>query len=143
MTPDSILSLVFLGWFLMVVTNRRFCLNSLEALLKLTRPGATVLLLSGVAFLYMKKFHYSALVLALVSVYLLKDLWTHYVRSDARRLYLEQDRDQARFDPLNSIDLQMANGSVVHGAPRLLSASTNPPMLVFPPSDETLRQMSG
>jgi hypothetical protein len=143
MSPDSLYSLLVLGLFLGVITFKQFSFGLLELLLKLTRPGATVLLLTLVTVLFVKKYFYTALVSALVSMFLIKDLWKSYVRSDARRLHLEIGRDQARFDPLNSIDLQFGNGTVTHDAPSMLSTSHDPKMLVYPPSAETQREMNG
>ena len=78
-----------------------------------------------------------------MSVYLLKTMWVTWPRSDDRRLHLEVNRDQARFDPTTSIDLQFANGTVTHNLPVLLSQPTFPEMLVFPPSSETQAEMNG
>lgn len=127
----------------MVISYKQFSVRMLELLLKLSRPGATVLILGLIAFLYTQNLVYTALALALVSGYLLKDIWKTWPRSDARRLYLEAQRDKARFDPMTSIDLQFANGSVTHGAPSMLSEPSVGKMLIFPPSVETLREMSG
>lgn len=140
---DSKFALGVLGLLLAVVTLKKFNYGLLELLLKLTRPGATVLLLSVVAWLYSKNMLYTALASVIVVVYLLKDLWTGYVRSDARRLYLDVGRDLARFDPLTSIDLAFANGTATHDSPSLLFQANKPTLLVFPPSAETLEQMNG
>ena len=70
-------------------------------------------------------------------------MWVTWPRSDDRRLHLEVNRDQARFDPTTSIDLQFANGTVTHNLPVLLSQPTFPEMLVFPPSSETQAEMNG
>jgi hypothetical protein len=143
MSPDSLYSLLVLGLFLAVVSFKQFSFGLLEFLLKLSRPGATVLLLTLVAVLFVKKYFYTALVTALVSMFLIKDMWKSYVRSDARRLHLEIGRDQARFDPLNSIDIQFGNGTVTHDVPSMLSTAHDPKMLVYPPSAETQREMNG
>ena len=112
-------------------------------MVKLTRPGATILVLGSVLGLFMRQYFYTALALALVSVYLLKDVWRSWPDSDARRLYLEVGRDQIRFDPSHSIDLQMAEKSVTFAPPAMLSEAKSETMLVFPPSEETLREMNG
>ena len=140
---DSNYALGVLGLLLLTVVVKQFSFVFLELLLKLTRPGATVLLLSGVAWLFMKKFTYTALAATILVVFLLRDLWTAYVRSDARRLFLEMGLDMARFDPLTSIDLQFANGTAVHDSPSMLAQGSRPTLLVFPPSAETLEQMNG
>ena len=143
MNPDESYSLLLLAFLLVVVTQKQFSAQLLELLLKLTRPGATVLLLGLLGFTYVKHFHYTFLVLGLVIVFLLKDLWTTWPRSDARRLYLEVGRDQDRFDHSSSIDLQMADGTVKHAPPSLYKKDWQPKLLLFPPSAETLYEMNG
>jgi hypothetical protein len=140
---DSTSALAVLGVLLLVVVMKRFSFSLLELLLKLTRPGATVLLLSVVGLLFMKNYTYTALAATVLIVFLLRDLWTGYVRSDARRLFLEMGLDMARFDPLTSIDLQFANGTAVHDAPSLYKQASSPGLLVYPPSAATLEQMNG
>jgi hypothetical protein len=140
---DTTSALVVLGLLLLVVAFKQFSFGLLELLLKLTRPGATVLLLSAVVWLYSKNMLYTALASVVLVVFLLRDLWTNYVRSDARRLFLDVGRDMARFNPLTSIDLQFANGTAVHDAPSLYYTASKPTLLVYPPSTETLQQMNG
>jgi hypothetical protein len=140
---DSKYALAVLAVLGVVVVLKQFSFALLELLLKLTRPGATVLLLSVLVWLYSKNLLYTALASTILVVFLLRDLWTGYVRSDARRLFLDIGRDMARFDPLTSIDLQFANGTAVHDAPSLYRESSDPTLLVYPPSAETLAQMNG
>ena len=63
--------------------------------------------------------------------------------SQARRIYNDVQADQRRFDPSLSVDLQWAQKSASHDAPELLTSSKSENMLVFPPSPETLAQLSG
>jgi len=140
---DTTSALGVLGLLLAVIVAKQFNYSLLELLLKLTRPGATVLLLSAVVWLYSKNLLYTALASVILVVYLLKDLWTGYVRSDARRLWLDIGRDLGRFNPNTSIDLQFANGTAVHDSPSLFVQANKPTLLVFPPSAETLEQMNG
>jgi len=79
MTPDESYASLLLALLLVVVTQKQFSHVRLELLLKLTRPGATVLLLGLLVFVYHKRLHYTFLVLALITVFLLKDLWTYWV----------------------------------------------------------------
>jgi threonine dehydrogenase-like Zn-dependent dehydrogenase len=51
MKPDTFYALLSIGVFVVVVAVGRFSPAILELLLALTRPGATVLLLAGVAYL--------------------------------------------------------------------------------------------
>lgn len=143
MTPDESYAGLSLALLLVVVTQKQFSHTILELLLKLTRPGATVALLALLVFVYHKGLHYTFLVLALVSVFLLKDVWTYWVGSDARRLHLEVGRDNDRFDHSSSIDLQMADGTVKHAPPSMYSPGWSPTLLVFPPSAETQHEMNG
>lgn len=143
MSPDSKYAIGLLGFFVLVISMKQFCTLLLEVLLGITRPGATFFLLGLVAFAYSKNLLYTSLVLALISVYLLKDIWVVWPRSDARRLHLEVGRDQARFDPSTSVDLQWANGSVSHDSPSMLEPHGDSKMLVFPPSSQVLHDMCG
>jgi hypothetical protein len=136
-------ALVLIGVFAVMMATATQFPQGLEALLFLGRPVSTALLLGSIVLLYCCKYQATALVAALLSVYRLKTMWTTWPRSDARRLHLEVGRDQARFDPANSIDLQFANGTATHNLPVLLSQPTFPEMLVFPPSSETQREMNG
>jgi len=50
----------------------------------------------------------------------------------------------ARFTPMESIDLSMAMKLVTHEAPQMLNPPAEvPPLLVFPPSTEDLAKLSG
>jgi len=140
---DSKYAVGVVGLLFAVIVLKQFSFVVLELLLKLTRPGATVLLLSVVVWLYSKNLLYTALATTVLVVFLLRDLWTAYVRSDPRRLFLDMGLDMARFNPLTSIDLQFANGTAVHDSPSMLSQGTRPTLLVYPPSAETLEQMNG
>ena len=136
-------AIALIGVFAVVLAMGNIFPFGLELLLLLGRPLSTALMLGGIVLLYVKHYHASALVAGLLSVYLLKMMWSTWPRSDARRLHLEVGRDQARFDPTTSIDLQFANGTVVHDLPHLLVRPEFPEMLVFPPSSETQRDMNG
>lgn len=144
MTNDSLYALVLLGIFGIVILRGRFMAVTLEILISLTRSGATLLLLSIILYLYSTGLTYSALVFALLSVYLLNDVWKVWINSDARRLYLDIGRDQARFNESTSLDLQWANRSVIHDSPNMLHKDSDAsPLLLYPPSQATLESMSG
>ena len=144
MTNDTNYSIAVLVVFLAIVTTGKIMPAVLELLLKLSRPGATVLILSFVAYVYSRGYVYTTLALALVSVYLMKDLWTTWVNSDQRRLELDIGKDLTRFDPRTSVDLQWATKSVEHDSPNMLYKGVDAgPLLVYPPSEATLRSMSG
>lgn len=144
MSSDSSYALLVLTFLLITITQKQFSAKLLEGLLMLTRPVATILLLGLLFFAYFKRHHYTFLALAVLIVFLLKDVWTTWVRSDARRLHLEIARDQARFDPDTSIDIQMANKKVTHHAPSMLQKDSDAsPLLIFPPSSSTLKELNG
>lgn len=144
MDNDFILSIILIVVFLAVIVRGWFCYMTMETLISLTRPGATIVLLGLVLFLHMKNLKMSTLVAAIMVAYLLFDIWTRFYHSDDRRLYKDIQKDQARFDPSKSVDLQWANGSVVHDSPNMLHKDADTtPLLVFPPSVETLETMCG
>ena len=143
MKKDLVGALVLIAVFAAMLATRTQFPILLESLLFLGRPLSTALLLGSIVMLWVCKYRASALVAGLLSVYLLKTMWTTWPRSDDRRLHLEVGRDQARFDPTTSIDLQFANGTVTHNLPHLLVQPSFPEMLVFPPSSETQREMNG
>ena len=144
MANDTVYALGILAIFGVVILRQQFTALTLEVLISLTRPGATVLLLAITLYLYSTGLTYAALAFALLSVYLLQDVWKHWVASDARRLYLDMGRDQARFNESTSVDLQWANRSTVHDSPNMLRKDGDAtPLLLYPPSQATLESMSG
>jgi hypothetical protein len=143
MARDSFYALVLLGLLLAVISFKKFPVFLLELLLKLTRSGATVLMLGLIAFLFSNKLPYTAMAFALLSVYLLKDVWVNWVGADARRFNQDINADNARFNPFTSIDIQMADKTVVHARPSMVSPPRDNKNLVYPPSPETLREMNG
>jgi len=143
MTPDESYAALSVTALIVVITQKQFSRFLMELLLKLTRPGATLLLMALLLLVWMKGLHYTFLALAILVVFLLKDIWHYWVESDARRLYLELGRDNDRFDPKSSIDIQMADKTVVHGPPKIYNKHTTRTLLVFPPSAETQYEMNG
>lgn len=54
------------------------------------------------------------------------------------------ESDRRRFRPENSLDIGMAMGLITHDPPKMLNPpSQGPPLLLFPPSAETLATLSG
>ena len=141
---DSTVALGISGLLVLVICVQQFSFVLMEVMLKLPRPLTTSLLLLIPVGLYMKNMVYSSLVSLVMAVYLMRDIWKPYLTSDARRLFLESGRDQTRFDPSKSIDLQFANHSVTHNSPKMLFKATDAsPLLLYPPSTETLEEMCG
>lgn len=143
MNRDESYATLLLAFLIVTVVSRQFGSMLLELLLKLTRPGATVALLALLVYVYTRGLHYTFLILALLVVYIFKDIWKTWISSDARRLYLDRAADEARFDPASSIDLQFANKTVTHAAPPSFTSRDLSTLLVFPPSPETLYEMNG
>lgn len=59
---------------------------------------------------------------------------------------VQQDlaNEKKRFLPQNSLDISMAMKLITHDEPNLLATPvTQPPLLLFPPSEETLERLSG
>lgn len=141
---DSTVALGLCGLLVLVICVKQFSFVVMEVLINLPRPLTTSVLLLIPVGLYMKNMIYSSLVSVVLAVFLLQDVWKPYMNSDARRLFLESGRDQTRFDPAKSIDLQFANHTAVHDSPNMLVKSTDAsPLLLYPPSSETLYEMCG
>lgn len=144
MNNDILYALGVLVLFVSVITNQTFGEPILEGLLSLSRPGATVVLLSLLVYFYVQRLIFTMIAVAVVVMFLLKDVWTNWVSSDARRLHLDIGRDQSRFQASNSIDLQFANGTATHAKPKMLQKDRDvSPLLVYPPSSDTLAEMCG
>lgn len=59
---------------------------------------------------------------------------------------VQQDlaNEKKRFLPQNSVDIAMAMKIITHDEPRMLAPPVaQPPLLLFPPSEETLERLSG
>jgi len=144
MSRDTSYALLVLVFLLLTIVQKGFAAKLLEILLSLTRPGATFLVLGVLLYTYHIGHHYTFLAFALLSVFLLRDVWTSWPQSDARRLHLDIAKDQARFDPDLSLDIQVADKVIGHHAPRMLRKDGDAsPLLIYPPSAETLAQLSG
>jgi hypothetical protein len=143
MSRDESYALLLVAYLIVTIASKKFGEMSLELLLKLTRPGATVALLALLVYVYTRGLHYTFLVLAIVTVYVLRDVWNTWLNSDARRLYLDRSTDEARFDSATSIDIQMADKIVTHAAPPSYPTRDLSGLLVFPPSAATLAEMNG
>jgi hypothetical protein len=64
--------------------------------------------------------------------------------SQEARVARDHKRDVARFLPQNSLDISMAMGLITHDPPTMLNPpSPGPPLLLYPPSAETLASLSG
>jgi len=143
MSRDESYALLLLTFLIVTIASKQFGALLLQLLLKMTRPGATIGLLALLVYVYSRGLHYTFLALAILTVYLLRDVWSTWIQSDARRLYLDRSMDEARFDPATSIDIQFANGTAKHDAPPSIYTRDLSSLLVFPPSSATLEEMNG
>lgn len=113
----------------------------LQLLSTFGRPAASLFVLGSVVALFYTNFPLSGLVAGLLSVYLLKTVWTSWPRSDEKRLFHEMGRDQARW---HTIDTQFGDKTAVHDAPVMsVRPEPFPETLVFPPTSQTLSEMCG
>ena len=98
-----------------------------------------------ISIVYALTHHYAltAMVLTAAVVYLM-NARANYVSTTEQQIYLDAVDDDARFVASNSVDLQVANKTLVHDAPSMLNPpEPTPTLLAYPPSDDTLRSMSG
>jgi hypothetical protein len=144
MEKDLAGALILAGVFVFMVATKTRAPDFIH-LMAGSRQVSTVVILGGVAFLYTKGYHKTALVAGLLSVYLMNLIWMVWPRGDDNmRLHVDRRTDEARFDPSTSIDLQFANRTTVHNLPVLLVKPLfHDDLLTFPPSPETLAEMSG
>lgn len=140
---DTTLALVVVALLVLVIGMKQFSFPVMEVLLKLPRPVVTAILLLVPAALYAYNKVYTALIAIVLVVYLIQDIWKAYPESDARRLFLESGRDQARFDRTKSIDLQFADHTATHDSPNMLYKSNDVSLLIHPPSAQVLHEMCG
>ena len=60
------------------------------------------------------------------------------------RVQRDLANEKKRFLPENSVDISMAMKLITHEPPRMLAPpGPQPPLLLYPPSEETLERMSG
>jgi len=144
MTPDFGLALVSSTFLALFVMFPALAEPFFDFYLTIGREVTTLALLSLVAFAYYSGYLYTTLATSLLVVYLLYQTWVVYRSSDKRRLNQEVSKDNARFDPLTSIDLQFANGTAVHDSPNMLAKDKDhSPLIVFPPTKEAQHQLNG
>ena len=98
-----------------------------------------VILLAALLFLRMDL---AALVLVAIYLYLYNN--SHVQNLEERRVEVERNIDEERFNPRSSVDIGFADGRLVHDTPKMEGWTKDAsPLLLFPPSQETLRAMNG
>ena len=101
--------------------------------------SSLIILLAGLIFL---RWDVSALVLLAVYLYLYNN--SHVRNTEERRVEVEKTIDEDRFNPFSSVDIGFATGLLTHDSPSMIgSTKGTSPLLLYPPSDATLKTMSG
>ena len=139
MTPDETYALgVAAASVSFLIPAVRFPL--LEAV---SHPLILLLSVASVAWLFSIRFPLLAIVLSAVVLFLVRESVT-FKTSSERRVYLESIEVDARFNPWYSVDLQVANRTLIHEMPQLGHVDQDvSPLLTYPPSQETLAELSG
>ena len=82
--------------------------------------------------------------LVVIALYLYVHNNIHLITSEDNRVHEELEVDDERFNPSTSVDIQFADGTAKHDPPAMLGWTKDAsPLLLFPPSHDTLRSMSG
>ena len=82
--------------------------------------------------------------LIVIAIYLYIHNNSHINTSEDHRVHEELEVDDERFNPATSVDIQFADGTARHDPPSMLGWTKDAsPLLLFPPSQDTLRSMSG
>ena len=106
------------------------------------KPPVAPALLIVLALAVYLRLDLTALVLVALYLYLYNNSYIQTLED--RRVIMEKEVDDARFDGRSSIDIQFAEGSVTHAPPSILGSTKDAsPLLLFPPSEDTLRSLSG
>jgi len=84
-----------------------------------------------------------AVVLIAVALYLFNER-TVYVSTNQQQLYQDTTVAESNFNASTSLDLEVANKTLVRASPEMLNPPRAPPdLLAYPPSEDTLRSLSG
>jgi hypothetical protein len=142
METDESYALILFACLLMLLSQDDINTSVVKFLLQLTRPVTTAIL--GLALFVVIKYglHYTFLLLLVISVYLLQKIWTNDVTYDSSVQY-DIGRDQSRFNPSTSLDLQLATGSIKPPISLNQYVGSTSNLLIYPPSFETLKELSG
>jgi hypothetical protein len=93
----------------------------------------------------MKKGARNGLLLVSVLVAILGFIYLIAPRNEVRsQVDAQIVAEKSRFTPGKSVDIAMAMGLLTHDPPQMLNPpQQGPPLLLYPPSEETLARMSG
>ena len=96
-----------------------------------------------ILYVLVNRYAVTAIVMTTVFIYLVHQQ-VGYGSSVERQVYLDTIADDSRFVSANSVDIQIANKTFVRDSPNMLNPpEPTPPLLKYPPSQETLISMSG
>jgi hypothetical protein len=113
------------------------------ALETLAHPIPLLLAIIAILFALTEGYRIVAVVLIGVLLYLGSE-WSTYTSTPQRRLYVDKLTGDARFEPSLSVDIQVADRHILHHSPEMLDQTKDvSPLLTYPPSGETLRELSG
>ncbi len=109
-----------------------------------SHPVSMIVGSATLVYLFMKEMPLTAIVLFGAGLYLFRE-WSTYTKTPARQKYVDSVADDIRFQSAYSVDLQSANKILGFDAPSMLQPPIpfSEPLLTYPPSDETLRELSG
>ena len=109
-----------------------------------SHPVSMIVGSAAFVYLFMKEMPLTAIVLFGAGLYLFRE-WSTYTKTPSRQLYLDKEADDIRFKAGYSVDLQSANKTLGFDAPSMLQGPIphSEPLLTYPPSSETLRELSG
>jgi len=93
----------------------------------------------------MKKSTRNGLLLVSVLVAILGFIYLITPRDEVRsQVDAQIVAEKSRFTPAKSVDIAMAMGLLTHDPPQMLNPpQQGPPLLLYPPSEETLARMTG
>lgn len=104
------------------------------------KPPVAPSLLILLALVVYLRMDLTALVLVALYLYLYNS--PQYLED--RRVVVEREKDDERFNPRTSIDIQFAEGTVTHSPPDILGwTKDTSPLVLFPPSQDVLRSLNG
>jgi predicted phosphohydrolase len=106
-------------------------------------PVSLLTTLVVIGYLASAGYPLTAVVVAGVALFLMREWSNGYAHSEDRRVYLDTVAADARFDPMQSVDIQVANKTLVHHNPPANQDTHETNLLTYPPSDSTLYEMCG
>jgi hypothetical protein len=142
METDESYALILFACLLMIVFHEDVSDTVTNFLLQLSRPLSTTVIAIALFLSFKCGLHYTFLILLVISVYILQKIWTNTITYDSSVQY-DISRDQIRFNPSTSLDIQLARGTIKPPVSINTQLNSQSNMLIYPPSFETLKELSG